>query len=82
MFRNWRNTDEHEKMLGRRCDDRFCPSKHKSEKYALGEFERLPRISNKGETNSATRLASGKETRHYSKVLGSATTGKQDDTQT
>ena len=33
-------------------------------------------------TNSATRLASGKGTRHCSMVLGSATTGKQDSTQT
>ena len=33
------------------------------------------RKNNKGKTNSATRLASGKGTRNYSKVLGSATTG-------
>ena len=39
-------------------------------------------MNNKGETNSATLLASGKGTRHYSTVLGSATTGKQDSTQT
>ena len=32
-------------------------------------------IATRGKTNSATRLASGKGTRHYSKVLGSATTG-------
>ena len=31
----------------------------------------------RGKTNSATRLASGKGTRHYSKVLGSATTGNR-----
>ena len=45
------------------CDDRF--------------FKRLRRMNNKGKTNSATRLASGKGTRHYSKVLGSATTGNR-----
>ena len=34
-------------------------------------------MNNKGKTNSATRLASEKGTRHYSKVLGSATTGNR-----
>ena len=36
----------------------------------------------RAKTNSATRLASGKGTRHCSTALGSATTGKQDSTQT
>ena len=45
------------------CDDRF--------------FKRLRRMNNKGKTNSATRLASEKGTRHYSKVLGSATNGNR-----
>ena len=45
------------------CDDRF--------------LKRLRRMNNEGKTNSATRLASGKGTRHYSKVLGSATTGNR-----
>ena len=31
----------------------------------------------RGKTNSATRLACGKGTCHYSKVLGSATTGNR-----
>ena len=45
------------------CDDRF--------------LKRLRRMNNEEKTNSATRLASGKGTRHYSKVLGSATTGNR-----
>ena len=69
-------------LLNAKCDDRFCPSKHKSEKEALRELERLWHVNDKGETNFATRLANGKGTRHCSTVLGSATTGKQDSTQT
>ena len=34
-------------------------------------------MNNKGKTNSATWLASGKGTRHYSKAVGSATTGNK-----
>ena len=39
-------------------------------------------MNHKGANHSATRLASARGTRHCSTVLGSATTGKQDSTQT
>ena len=66
----------------KRCDDRFCPSKHKSGEKALRKFERLRSMNNKGEANPATRLAIKTGTCHCSTVLGSARTGKQDSTPT
>ena len=66
-----------------RCDDRFCPSKHKSWKNKRkGNSSDFGVWTTRRKTNSAIRLASGKGTRHCSTVLGSSTTGKQDSTQT
>ena len=61
----WNDLRTQAKMV-LKCDDRFCPSKYKS-----GNEHQ------KKKTNSATRLASGKGTRHYSRVPGSATTGNR-----
>ena len=65
------------------CDVRFWASKHKSGKISVKRIRATSSCEQQGgKTNSATRLASGKGTRHCSTVLGSATTGKQDSTQT